>query len=226
LLASRPAWSITLLEAIGAGKIDERLIPQDAWLKISAYPDKQLVRLASKHNRKERVATTGEMEKQIEHCVEVVRTGQGDPYEGRKLFGVNCAVCHRLFEQGGQIGPDLTPYKRDDLETMLLNIVNPSAEIREGYENYLVSTKDGRSLSGFLADKDNQVVVLRGIDGVNQVLPQSEIRELKAAGRSLMPEGLLSGFNDQQVRDLFAYLRSTQPLVGEPPPRAPAQTAR
>jgi hypothetical protein len=37
-----------------------------------------------------------------------------------------------------------------------------------------------------------------------------------------MPEGLLTALTEQQVRDLFAYLRSTQPLVGEPPPRAAA----
>ena len=28
-----------------------------------------------------------------------------------------------------------------------------------------------------------------------------------------MPEGLLNDLSDQQVRDLFAYLRSTQPLI-------------
>ncbi|MEY2789035.1 MAG: hypothetical protein RLZZ34_2178, partial [Verrucomicrobiota bacterium] len=28
---------------------------------------------------------------------------------------------------------------------------------------------------------------------------------------------LLDGWKSQQVRVLFAYLRSTQPLVGEPP---------
>ena len=28
-----------------------------------------------------------------------------------------------------------------------------------------------------------------------------------------MPEGLLKDLNDQQVRDLFAYLRSTQPSI-------------
>jgi putative heme-binding domain-containing protein len=102
---------------------------------------------------------------------------------------------------------------------MLLNIVNPSAEIREGYETYLVTTKDGRTLSGFLADKDNRVVVLRGLDGVNQVLPQDEIKEMKSTGVSLMPQGLLAALSDQQLRDLFAYLQSSQPLVGEPPQR-------
>ena len=96
---------------------------------------------------------------------------------------------------------------------MLLSIVNPSAEIREGYENYVVTTRDGRTLSGFLADKDNHVVVLRGIDGENITLPQDQLREMNPAGLSLMPEGLLDGLNEQQVRDLFAYLRSNQPLV-------------
>ena len=83
----------------------------------------------------------------------------------------------------------------------------------------MVTTKDGRTLTGFLADKDKQVIVLRGVDGASIVVPQSEIQEMKAAGVSLMPEGLLSGLNDEQVRDLFAYLRSTQPLVGDPPRR-------
>ena len=159
------------------------------------------------------------MQKQIEHYAALIRSGSGSPYEGRKLFTASCALCHKLFGQGAQIGPDLTPYKRDDLDTMLLNIVNPNAEIREGYENYLITTRDGRTLSGFLADKDNHVVVLRGIDGSSLVLPQDQISEMKSAGQSLMPEGLLDAYNDQQTRDLFAYLRSTQPLVGGPPQR-------
>jgi putative heme-binding domain-containing protein len=121
-----------------------------------------------------------------------------------------------LFGQGGQIGPDLTYFKRDDVGNMLLSIVNPNAEVREGYENYLIETKDERSLNGFLVDKDNQVVVLRGLDGQNVTLEQKDIAAMRAADTSLMPEGLLDAFNDEQVRHLFAYLRSTQPLVNGP----------
>ena len=54
--------------------------------------------------------------------------------------------------------------------------------------------------------------MLRGLDGNNVVLRRGEISELKPAGLSLMPEGLLDGLAEQQVRDLFAYLRSSQPL--------------
>ena len=214
LLASRPGWSLQLLEAVAAGQIAASVISPDAVQKMKTYPDQRLAQLLRHYCIPERVPTTAEMQQQIRQDAAIVRSGSGNPYEGRKLFNMSCALCHKLFGQGAPIGPDLTPYKRDDLDTMLLNIVNPSAEIREGYETYLVTTKDGRTLSGFLADKDNRVVVLRGLDGVNQVLPQDQIREMKSTGVSLMPQGLLTSLTEQQIRDLFAYLQSAQPLVG------------
>jgi putative heme-binding domain-containing protein len=217
LLSSRPAWAESLLDAVDVGKVSKNSLPQDVVRKIKTYKEKSIVALTKKLWGGERVATTAEMQVKIKHYADAVRNGTGDPYEGRTLFTGRCAVCHTLFGQGGQIGPNLTSYKRDDLDTMLLNIVNPSAEIREGYENYMVDTKDGRTLSGFLVDKDNQVVVLRGLDGVNQVLPKDQVVQMKSTGISLMPEGLLDSLDDQKVRDLFAYLRSSQPLVGSPP---------
>ncbi|MBI2924265.1 MAG: hypothetical protein HYY24_01005 [Verrucomicrobia bacterium] len=97
-----------------------------------------------------------------------------------------------------------------------------------------------------IVEKDNRVLVLRGLDGENVTLPQDQIEQMERAGLSLMPEGLLARWNkrtgstgdggtskravnrrangglhstgrdpliDQQLRDLFAHLRSTQPLV-------------
>ena len=96
---------------------------------------------------------------------------------------------------------------------MLTSIINPNAEIREGYQYYLLETKDGRSLSGFLVERDPQIVVLRGLEGADINLPQADIKALNPVGRSLMPEGLLDGLNDQQLRDFFAYLRISQPIT-------------
>ena len=114
--------------------------------------------------------------------------------------------------RGGSVGPDLTRYQRDDLPTMLVSILDPSAEIREGYENVVVKTRDGRILSGFLAEQEANTVVLRGFDGSDSTLARDDIEKLTPAGRSLMPGGLLDGLDDQQLRDLFAYLRISQPI--------------
>jgi putative heme-binding domain-containing protein len=184
----------------------------DTARKLTVFRDDRIAQSIAKHWGTIEGATTAEMQRQIERLRDVVAAGSGSPYPGKKLFKATCAKCHRLFGDGGQIGPDLTSYKRDDVANMLIHIVNPSAEVREGFETYQALTDDGRVVAGFLVDRDNQVVVLRGADGQNVTLAQSEIDELLPQRKSLMPEGVLRELNDQQVRDLFAYLRSTQPL--------------
>jgi putative heme-binding domain-containing protein len=212
LLASRKIWTRQLLEAVDAGRIEKGMVPVETVRKMTAHKDERITALVQKHWGKVQGATTAEMQKQIERWQTAIRAGTGSPYAGKKLFNTTCAKCHALFGKGGNIGPDLTTYKRDDLANMLLNIVNPSAEIREGFETHLVVTQDGRVLTGFLVDRDNRLVVLRSAEGTDISLPRSNIDEMRVIPQSIMPEGLLGGMNEQQVRDLFAYLRSTQPL--------------
>lgn len=158
-------------------------------------------------------STSADLHAQIGRLTAVIRAGSGVPKPGKQIFDQQCRRCHTLFSHGGQVGPDLTVYRRDDLETMLLNIVSPNAEIREGFTSQVVAMLDGRVLSGVVVEQDNNVVVLRGSDGKTMVLARSEIDVMRPGAGSIMPEGLLKGLNDQQVRDLFAYLRSTQPLI-------------
>jgi len=141
-----------------------------------------------------------------------LKKAPGSPYAGEVIYDQRCASCHKLFFKGGNIGPELTGYQRDNLGTMLISIVNPNAEIREGFQFITVKTKDGRALGGFQIDRDNQVTVLRGLDGQDLTLSAAEIDTVEPMGRSLMPEGLLEGLDEQQWRDLFAYLRISQPI--------------
>jgi putative heme-binding domain-containing protein len=115
--------------------------------------------------------------------------------------------------KGGKVGPDLNTHRRDDLDTMLLNTINPSAEIREGFSTSIVAMADGRVLTGVVVEQDKNVVVLRLDDGKELTIARDDIDAIKASPRSLMPEGLLRGLGDQEIRDLFAYLRSTQSLI-------------
>jgi putative heme-binding domain-containing protein len=94
----------------------------------------------------------------------------------------------------------------------LISIIDPSAEIREGYRNFMVRTKDGRVLSGFLSDSDAQMIALRGLDGQDVRIARADIGVLKAMPTSIMPEGLLDGLDEQDLRNFFAYLRIPQPI--------------
>ncbi|HAB18306.1 MAG TPA: dehydrogenase, partial [Verrucomicrobiales bacterium] len=224
LLTSRPAWSLALLKAVESGQVPKPSVSADTVRQMMKLANAEAPAGGSVTTRDDvhrlttqlwpnvREATSAEKEQEIARLAEVINLTTGSPYNGKKLFLENCGVCHRLFGKGAEIGPDLTVYQRTDLGNLLLNIVNPGAEIREGYESFSAETKDGRLLTGFLADQDTRMVVLRTPDGHTVPLPRGELKSLEPAGASLMPEGLLSSLSDQQVRDLFAYLRSTQPL--------------
>jgi len=212
LLVSRPAWSVRLLAAVQDGRVPPALLPEEAAVRLRASKDKQVHTLATRL-LPEPPPVAPAFQKRIDELKAVLQRGPGNPYAGEPLFKARCAACHKLFFKGGNVGPDLTSYQRDNLGTMLLSIVNPNAEIREGYQYYTVETKDGRSLSGFFVERDRQVTVLRGLDGENITLSALEIAELQPVGRSLMPEGLLDGLSEQELRDFFAYLRISQPIT-------------
>lgn len=213
LLVSRRTWALNFVEAVDGGALDHRTVPPEIVQRLLLHRDERLQSLVRKCWGDLQPTTPAELQKEIERLAAVVSSGSGVPKQGRVLFSKQCGKCHTLFGEGGKVGPDLTTFNRSDLQTMLLSIVNPSAEIREGYTTFLVLTKDGRTLTGCLADQDANLVVLRGDDGKDVPIPRTEIDVLDTRKTSLMPEGLLKSCTDQEVRDLLAYLRCTQPLI-------------
>jgi putative heme-binding domain-containing protein len=213
LLVSRPAWALALLDAVAAGTVDRTSLAPDLVDRLRAHADAAVTTRLETVNADAPPPAAHDPRAKIDAVRRTLAEAPGDPYRGEPLYLNRCAACHVLFFKGGAIGPNLTSYQRDDLGTMLISIIDPNAEIREGYENHLVTTTDGRALSGFLADSDTHGIVLRGFDGTDLALARTDIAEMKPAGRSLMPEGLLNGLSDQDLRDLFAYLRQSQPIT-------------
>ena len=213
LLASRPERSLSLLRQVDSGAVPKDLVKLTVVRRMLLHDDPAIKKLVDKHWGVVQGATTEQMKSQLERVSRVMRAaGTGNPYKGKKLYAATCGKCHRLFDHGGDIGPNLTAFKRDDLPNMMLNIINPSIEIRKGYENYVIRTEDGRTLNGFIADQDNRVIVLRGVDNQSVVIPKDNVDQMRAISQSIMPEGILDKLSPQEIRDLFAYLRATQPL--------------
>ena len=76
----------------------------------------------------------------------------------------------------------------------------------------MLVTIDGRVLNSFFADKDSLIVILCGVDGENVIVKKDDIEDMRVIQQSVMPEDALKLLTEQQIRDLFAYARSSQPV--------------
>jgi putative heme-binding domain-containing protein len=212
LLASRAELARELMRAVDAGAIKPRALQAGTIDKLRLQTAPDIAKLVDRFFPDTR-GTATELDTQIARIKKTLLAGGGNPIRGKELFygKVGCATCHTVFDHGGHVGPDLTSYDRSNLDSMLLSIVNLSAEIREGFENYIITTKDGRTLDGFKVDENAKVFILRGIDGQNTVIPLEKIKSRRVSPRSIMPEGLLDSLQEEELRDLFAFLASTTP---------------
>jgi putative heme-binding domain-containing protein len=136
---------------------------------------------------------------------------QADLAAGKATFTAICASCHKMYGEGGEIGPDITGSNRANLDYILTNMIDPNAEVAESYQLVTISTQDGRTYAGNVFQEDDQRISLRFV-GQDVVIPKSEILSRQTSPMSMMPEGLLSPFSDEQVRDLIGYLRTTHPI--------------
>lgn len=137
---------------------------------------------------------------------------KADAHKGRATFEMVCASCHQIYDRGGQIGPDLTGSNRGDLDYILLNMIDPSADVPDAYKQVTISTTDGQVIVGTLAAEDGRRVVLNTV-GQKLTVLKSDIATRSMSDMSMMPEGLLPALSNSQVRDLVKYLQTTQQVA-------------
>jgi len=206
VLASRKDWAKLFLAQVDAWVIKARDIDPDVVQQLKLHNDGEINGLVAKHWPEMRAQPAAAKQAEIKRIMTLLKKGVGNAEKGDALFAQRCLVCHKLFEKGGAVGPDLTGYERGNLEFWMPAMIDPSLEIREGYTNFVVTMKDGRTLIGMIADQNPKTVTLR--DPANQMttVTRDQIASLAASPISLMPEGLLVGLKDEELRDLFAYL--------------------
>ena len=131
----------------------------------------------------------------------------GDPAKGKVVVAL-CQSCHTINGQGGLIGPNLSGAGAMGMEAVLRNIIDPNAAIEAAYRIFQVKLKAGEVIEAFYVSEDATAYVLRQPGGADRRVPKAEVASAQYLRRSLMPEGLLDGFTDDQVTDLFAYLKT------------------
>ncbi len=206
-LVSRASFAGALLEAVGGGKIPRGdVTPFHARQILSFHDaalDKKLAEVwgelhESSEDKRQFMA-------KLKQQMTPAALAQADKSAGRAAFAATCAVCHRLYGEGGEVGPDLTGTGRANLDYLLENIVDPSAAVSVEFRMTIVNMKDGRVLTGFITTKTDRTVTLRTMTE-KLTLERGELAWMQELPQSMMPEGLLQALSATQVRDLFGYL--------------------
>jgi putative membrane-bound dehydrogenase-like protein len=130
---------------------------------------------------------------------------KADLSRGRALYAKTCAACHRLFGEGGDVGPEITDANRTNLDYLLENILDPNALVPKEYQLAIVTTSDGRVISGLVVEERDDILKIR-TQNEEVILAAGEVEDRKLTPKSMMPEGLLQALSEEEVRDLIAYL--------------------
>ena len=129
-----------------------------------------------------------------------------DPNQGHQIYLAKCSSCHRLAREGNALGPDLETVKNTGKEKMLTNILDPNREVAPNYTAYIIETRDGDSQVGVIASETTSSVTLRMALGMEVTIPRSDIKSMRSAGLSMMPEGLEEGLKPQDLANLMEYV--------------------
>lgn len=206
-LASRSAWAMQLLDAVKAKRIPRA--------DLSAYTARQLRNLGDERLTARVQAVWGEVRAtpadkarliaQYKKRLTPEAMERADRVAGRAIFQKTCGNCHRFFGSGGQIGPDITGSQRHNIDYMLENMIDPSAQVSRDFQMQIIVTEGGRVITGLVVAESEKAVTIQTVNE-KLVVPKDEIDDRKTSSVSMMPEGQLKDLTTQQVRDLFAYL--------------------
>jgi putative membrane-bound dehydrogenase-like protein len=194
-----------------AKKLPRELLPQVTEALRRHVKDPALAKMLGEINRGGlRVALDNKAE--VERIRKLVLT-RGDPNRGKQLYLNNkslaCSRCHRLEGVGGSIGPDLTRiWETQSVEKIIESLVEPSKEIKEGYQTYQAETVKGKVFIGLKISQTKTGLVLRDQNGTDVRIPARELDSLKPLRTSLMPDDVVKLLTFNEFLDLVAFLKN------------------
>ena len=207
-LAARPATSLAMLDAVEAGTIPRRDVSTAIARQVSAFHDPKVAAALERSWGTIRPAGAEKAGRMLKYKAMLAQESlkDADPSRGRSVFAKSCGQCHKLFDAGGAVGPELTGSDRANLDYILENVLDPSATVAKDYRLTTVATADGRLIAGMVREEGKVLVLQTANERVT--LPAEDVAERKESSASMMPEGIFDAMSEREVRDLVKYLSS------------------
>lgn len=218
-LASRTDWALALLDAIEQNKVPRRDVSVFVARQMQGLKDKRVgERLAKVWGQIQPAsAQRAELTKKYKSILNEDSLKKSDLAKGRQLFIKNCASCHKLYDDGGDIGPALTGAQRSNIDYILENVLDPSAVVPRDYQVTVIDLKSERRINGIVKQETRKSLTVQTTNET-LIIPKDEIEARTQSKMSIMPDGLFDKLNEQEIRDLVAYLRGKEQV---PLPKLP-----
>ena len=135
----------------------------------------------------------------------------GDAAIGESIFltsfTAQCIRCHKVGQVGGDVGPNLNSLaKRLDSRAMLESLIDPQAQIADGYGLITFTMKDGKVVTGIIEKKSAGFMSIKDPAGSRSLIKVADIKSRSKLLSSMPPmTGILS---PRDLRDMIAYLKT------------------
>ena len=135
---------------------------------------------------------------------------KGDAANGLKIIhreASACLNCHRIADEGKDIGPALTEIgTKLGRDALMEAILDPSAGISFGFETHSIELKSGDEAYGLIVSETAEDLSVKELTGVVKKIKKSDIASRKQLKTSIMPTGLQATMTPQEFADLIEYL--------------------
>ncbi|MBK8092935.1 MAG: c-type cytochrome [Verrucomicrobiaceae bacterium] len=213
-LTSRASFAKELLEAVKAKKVPAAALSPFQARQVRNLGDAALTALLTEtwgELRETPEAKKTEFAK-WEGLLKPEALAKADPAKGRAMFTAACSACHKMYGQGGAIGPELTGSDRRNLKYLLENILDPNAVVPADYRVSVFHLADGRTLTGVIPEQTERTVTIQ-TPAERLTIERKQITQQEQLTASLMPEGLLAALGEENVRHLIAYLMGNEQVA-------------
>jgi putative heme-binding domain-containing protein len=142
--------------------------------------------------------------------------GGGDPGEGATVYEDNCADCHKLNGEGGEVGPDLSGISLKGLKFISDSILQPAKSLTKGFETYVVINNEGRQTIGLKTRDEAAEIDITKANGDVVTIAKSDIKEIRVDDtKSVMPDDLSEAMTVKDYQDILSFLMLQKPREGQ-----------
>jgi putative membrane-bound dehydrogenase-like protein len=133
----------------------------------------------------------------------------GDEQRGLAVFQKK--ACHKCHAGNSPLGPNLAgAAARFSREDLFGSILDPHKEVAPPYQTTQIATSSGKVYSGLIVYESPDATLVQTTPDTTIRIAGDEILSMKKGRVSLMPSGLLNDVSNQDLADLYSYLKTVK----------------